>query len=61
MLQGVLLRIRGESEECAALGAQVAGERAPATESTLGEALPLTQCDSQQEQENDMVGQAASE
>ena len=48
MLQGVLLRTREKSEECAELRAQVARERAPATESTLGEAIPLTQCDSQQ-------------
>ena len=61
MLQGVLVRIREESEECAELGAQVAREHAPATESTMSEATPLSQCDSQQEQENDMVGQAVSE
>ena len=60
MLQGVLVRIR-ESEECAELRAQVARERAPVTESTVSEAIPLTQCDSQQEQENDMVGQTVSE
>ena len=61
MLQGVLMRIREESEECGELGAQVARERALATATTLGEAIPLTQCDAQQERENDMVGQAASE
>ena len=59
MLQGVLSRIRDESEECAELGAQVVRERAPATEDALGEMIPVTQCDSQQE--NDMAGQAASE
>ena len=55
------MRIREESEECAELRAQVARERAPVTESTLSEGIPLTQCDSQQDQENDMVGQAVSE
>ena len=61
MLQGgecsCVFGIRARS----ALRAQVAGERALATESALGEAIPLAQCDSQQEQENDMAGQAASE
>ena len=61
MLQGVLVRIRVESEECAVLGSQVASERARVSESTLSEAIPLTQCDSQQDQENDMVGPAVSE
>ena len=41
MLQGVLVRIREESEECGELRAQVAGERAPASESTLSEAVPV--------------------
>ena len=61
MLQGVLVRILKESGGCAELRPQVAGERAPVTESTLSEAIPLDQCDSQQDQENDMVGQAVSE
>ena len=43
MLQGVLVPIREESEECAELGAQVGGERALVTESILSEAIPLTQ------------------
>ena len=55
MLQGVLSRIRVESEECNELGAQVAREQAPATENASGDLLPPTQCDS--EQENDMLGE----
>ena len=61
VLQGVLVRIREESEECAELRAQVARERALVSESTLSEAFPLTKYDSQQDQENDMVGKAVSE
>ena len=60
-LQGVLSRKRVESEECDELRAQVVREQAPVTESSLSEAIPLAQCDSQQDQENDMVGQAVSE
>ena len=56
MLQGVLSRIRVESEECAELRTQVAKEQAP---SDTGETIPPTQSDSQQG--DDMVGQAASE
>ena len=58
MLQRVLSRIRVESEECDELRAQVAKEQAP---SDIREMIPPTQCDSQQVQENDMVGQAVSE
>ena len=46
---------------CDKLRARVARERAPVTESTMSEAIPLTQCDSQHDQENDIVGQAVSE
>ena len=56
MLQGVLSRIRVESEECDELRAQVATEKAP---SDTGETIPPTQSDSQQG--DDMVGQTASE
>ena len=56
MLQGVLSRIRVESEECAELRTQVAKEQAP---SDTGETILPTQSDSQQG--DDMVGQAASE
>ena len=44
MLQGVLSRIRVESEECDELRAQVAKEQAP---SETGETVPPTQSDSQ--------------
>ena len=56
MLQGVLSRIRVESEECAELRTQVATEQAP---SDTGKTIHPTQSDSQQG--DDMVGQAASE
>ena len=56
ILLGVLSRKRVESEECDELRAQVAREHAP---SDNGEAIPPTQCDSQQG--NDMVSQTASE
>ena len=56
MLQGVLSRIRVESEECDELRTQVAKEQAP---SDTGEMIPPTQSDSQQG--DDMVCQAASE
>ena len=56
MLQGMLSRIRVESEECDELQAQVAKDQAP---SDTGETIPPTQCDSQQG--DDMVGQTASE
>ena len=56
MLQGVLLRIRVESEECDELRAWVAREKAA---SENGEVIPPTQCYSQQG--NDMTGQPASE
>ena len=56
MLQGVLSRIRVESEECEELRARVAREQAP---SENGEAIPPTQCDSQQG--TDMISQTASE
>ena len=55
-LQGVLSRIRVECEECEELRAQVAREQAP---SDNGEAIPPTQCDSQQG--NDITSQTASE
>ena len=55
-LQGVLSRIRVESEECEELRAQVAREKPP---SDNGEMIPPTQCDSQQG--NDMISQTASE
>ena len=55
MLQGVLSRIRVESEECEELRAQVAREQAP---SDNGEAIPPTQCDSQQE--NDMISRTST-
>ena len=45
MLQGVLSRIRVESEECDELRAQVAKEKAPPADS--GETVPPTQSDSQ--------------
>ena len=44
MLQGVLSRIRIESEECDELRAQVAKEKAQAESF---ETVPPTQCDSQ--------------
>ena len=44
MLQGVLSRIRVESEECDELRAQVAKEQAPLD---TGETIPPTQSDSQ--------------
>ena len=47
MLQGVLSRIRVESEECDELRAQVAKEQAA---SETGETVPPTQCDSQPEE-----------
>ena len=47
MLQGVLSRIRVESEECDELRAQVAKEKAPADS---GETVPPTQSDSQPEE-----------
>ena len=53
MLQGVLPRIRVESDE---LRARVAREQAP---SENGEAIPPTQCDSQQG--TDMISRTASE
>ena len=56
MLQGVLSRVRVESEECDELRAQVAKEQAP---SDTGETIPPTQSGSQQG--DDMVGQTASE
>ena len=56
MLQGVLSRVRVESEECDELRAQVAQEKVP---SDNGEAIPPTQCDSQQG--SDMISQTASE
>ena len=56
MLQGVLSRVRVESEECDELRAQVAKEQAP---SDTGETIPPTQSDSQQG--DDMVGQTDSE
>ena len=56
MLQGVLSRIRVESEECEELRAQVAREQAP---SDNGEAIPPTRCDSQKV--NDMISQTSSE
>ena len=56
MFQGVLSRIRVESEECDELRAQVAKEQAL---SDTGETIPPTQSDSQQG--DDMVGQTASE
>ena len=56
MLQGVLSRIRIESEECDELRAQVAKEKAPPD---TGETIPPTQSDSQQG--DDMVGQTTSE
>ena len=56
LLQGELSRIRVEIEECDELRAQVAREQHP---SENGEAIPPTQCDSQQE--NDMISQTASE
>ena len=55
MLQGVLSRIRVESEECEELRAQVAREQAPSE----NEAIPPTQCDSQQG--DDMASQNATE
>ena len=55
MLQGVLSRIRVESEECEELRAQVAGNKAPSE----NEAVPPTQCDSQWG--DDMVSQNATE
>ena len=56
MLQGVLSRIRVESEECDELRAQVARDKAP---SDNGVAIPPTQCDSQQG--SDMISQTCSE
>ena len=56
MLQGVLSRIRVESEECEELRAQVAREQAP---SENGEAILPPLCDSQQG--TDMISQTASE
>ena len=56
MLQGVLSRIRIESEECDELRAQVAKEKAPAE---TFETVPPTQSDSQPG--DDMVGQTATE
>ena len=56
MLQGVLSRIRVESEECEELRAQVAREQAP---SENGETIPPSQCDSQQG--TDMISQTAFE
>ena len=47
MLQGVLSRIRVESEECDEVRAQVAKEQAP---SDTVETIPPTQSDSQQEE-----------
>ena len=55
-LEGVLSRIRVESEECDELRAQVAKEQAL---SDTSETIPPTQSDSQQG--DDMVGQTASE
>ena len=56
MLQGVVLRVRVESEECDELRARVARGKAP---SENVESIPPTQCDSQQRK--DMTGRAASE
>ena len=56
LLQRVLSRIRVESEECDEFRAPVAEDQAP---SDTGETTPPTQSDSQQG--DDMVGQAASE